>query len=71
MIVSANDRSEDDRGVHVTAGVVVVVMILKALQNLLVFYLVKTFVILRDQTLLEENYGVLVTIANKALFFLA
>lgn len=71
MVVASNDRPEDDRSVDVTAGVVVVVIILKAGENLWVFYLVQTFVILRQQSLLEENGRVLVSVANETLLFLA
>ena len=48
MIVSSNDRTEDDGRVHVAGGVVIVVIILKARKNRRVFYFVETFVILGD-----------------------
>ena len=70
MIVSTNDRTEDNGSVNVTSGVVIVVIILKARKNRWVFYFVETFVILGDQPLLKENDGILMAIANEALLFL-
>ena len=70
MIVSSNDRTEDDGSVHVTIGKIIIIIILHAWKDFRIFYFEETFVILRNQTLLKENDGILMPITNEALFFL-
>ena len=71
MVISANDRAEDDGSIYVTFRVIIVIMIFKAWKNLWVFYLVEAFVVLCYQTLLKENNGVFMAIADIALVLLA
>jgi len=71
MVVATDHRAKDHGSVHVTLWVVVSVMVLEAGQNLRVLYFVQTFVVLWEQPLLEENYRVLMSVADKALVLLA
>ena len=71
MVTSAYNRTKDNRRVNMTLRVVILVMIFKTVKHRRIFNLVKTFVILGQKTLVEENCGILMTITDEALGLLA
>lgn len=64
-------RTADDRSVDVTLCLVVLIIVSKKFYHIIIFHFVKTFVLLRVETLFEKYNCVLVTVTNKTFILLA
>jgi len=70
MIIPPNHRTTDYGCVNIIFRIIVIIMIFKTLKKNRVFNLKNPLVVLRHQSLLEENHGVLMSIAYKTLVLL-